>query len=220
MTVSERLFERFCVRRGISFTRLVEGATKTPDYEIVADGLSIAVEVKQLEPNAEDLAILAEAAEKKRAGYWIDMSRPRQSILDAVKQLRVQAKGRQPAMVVLYEVVGLLGYLDSDSIGQCLYGPEQIHLAVPKDATREPWVLGGSHGGGRVATKRHNTTLSAVAVLQADGPSDTICVYHNAFAALPIEPHRFRFEGVRHFAWRAPQPERLPCWVDVTSTAA
>jgi hypothetical protein len=137
-------------------------------------------------------------ASGKAASYWVNMSRARQSILDGVKQLRAYAKGGRPAIVVLYELAGLLEYLKADNIAQCLYGPRQVH----------------------VATEHHNTTLSAVAVLRTSGGTETVSVFHNAFAAVPIEPYRFRFDGVRHFAWRTPDPNRVPGWVDVTFTAA
>src|SRR5688572_28213326 len=117
MTISERYFERFCERRGIAFTRLPEGAVKMPDYEILVEGIRIAVEVKQIEPNAEDRDILAQAAHGEAASYWVDMSRARQSIRDAIKQLRAYVNGGRPAVVVLYEVVELLGHLQSDNCG-------------------------------------------------------------------------------------------------------
>jgi hypothetical protein len=220
MTSSERYFERFCERRGIAIRRLPEGPDPTPDYEIVVDGLEIVAEVKQIEPNAEDRDVLTEVTNGKAVSYWVNMSRARQSILDGVKQLRAYAKGKRPAIVVLYELAGLLEYLKADNIAQCLYGRRQVHVAVPEDAGQEGWVLGSSYGGGRVATEHHNTTLSAVAVLRTSGGTETVSVFHNAFAALPIEPYRFRFDGVRHFAWRTSDPNRLPGWVDVTITAA
>ena len=189
-----------------------------PDYEIQVDGIEIAVEVKQIEPNAGDQHILAPLAHRKATAYFVDMSRAHQSILDAAKQLRAYAKGAKPAIAVLYDTVGLLGYLDADSIARCLYGPALLHIAIPNDPNREPWVLGNSYGGGRVATEHHNTTLSAVGVLRVTGESDSVSLYHNAFAALPIDPHRFRFDGVRHLAWRAPDAKHLPSWVDITST--
>lgn len=220
MTASERYFERFCQQRGIAIRRLPEGSVKTPDYEIVVDGIELVVEVKQIEPNADERDVMSDVTERKTASYWIDMSRARQSILNGVKQLRAYAKGRRPGIVVLYEVAGLLGHLEADCIAQCLYGPEQVHVAVPTDPGREPWVLGGSYGGRRVATEHHNTTLSAVAVLRIDRERETMSVFHNAFAAFPIEADQFRFDGVRHFAWRATDARFLPGWVEVTSTTA
>jgi hypothetical protein len=71
--------------------------------------MMIAVEVKQLEPNADDRRVLGQAGRGEPAGYWVDMSRARQSILNGAKLLRAYAKGRQPAMVVLYQRVEFLG---------------------------------------------------------------------------------------------------------------
>jgi len=190
-----------------------------PDYQIFVDGLEIAAEVKQIEPNVADRAILNEVSNGRCASYWVNMSRPRPSIVDGTRQLRSYAKGRCPGIVVLYELVPLLGYLDPDTIAQTLYGPKQVHVAVPDDPGREPWVLGGSHGGGRVATEHQNTTLSAVALLQMSGETEGISIFHNTFAALPIDPRRFQFDGVRHFVWRAPDSGFLPWWVDITDGA-
>jgi hypothetical protein len=182
--------------------------------------LRSAVEVKQIEPNADDRQIMEHLAHGNAASQWVNMSRARQSILDAAMQLRAHVQDRQPGLVVLYEVTGLFGYLGGDNIAQCLYGPERIHVAVPTDPGGEPWVLGGSYGGRRIATERHNRTLSAVAVLTVSAKHETLSVFHNVFATRPIEPERFRFEGVRHFAWRSASSELLPRWVEVTATAA
>ena len=215
MTISEERFERFCARRGIPFRRVPEGPTTTPDYEIVVNGIEIVAEIKQIEPNAEDQEILRRRDRTGAAAYWVNTLRPRQSILTGVKQLRPSAKGTRPGVVVLYELVPLLGYLGADNIAHCLYGPREVHIAVPDDPRLEPWVLGSSHGGGRVATEHHNTTLSAVAVLEVRGEIEVISVFHNAFAAMPLDPDRFRFDGVRHFMWQAPDPNFLPCWVEL-----
>jgi hypothetical protein len=199
MTQSEAYFERFCKHRKIPCRRVPEAVVRTPDYEITADDVTIVVEVKQIEPNAKDRKVTEELARGDVASQWVNMSRARQSILDGTRQLRAYVRNRQPGLVVLCEVTGLFGYLDGDSIAQCLYGPKRVHVAVPTDAAQEPWVLGGSYGGGRIATDRHNTKLSAVAVLQASASYDSLTMFHNTFAARPIDPQLFRFEGVRHF---------------------
>ncbi|MDP1569606.1 MAG: hypothetical protein Q8L86_06355 [Vicinamibacterales bacterium] len=182
--------------------------------------MTIVVEVKQLEPNNGDRELAHDAVEGGSASCWVDMGRARQSILDGVKQLRAHAKGRHPALVVLYEVVDLLDYLGADSIAQCMYGPERVHVAVPHAPDAEPWVLGASYGGGRVVTASHNTTLSAVAVLRRAGDAETLSVFHNAYAAIPLNPDQFQLDGVRHFVWQARDDRHLPYWVEVTSPAA
>jgi hypothetical protein len=219
MTESEQLFERFCERRGISCERIPEATRRTPDYEIIAGDTRIKVEVKQIEPNADDRATIGKLERGQSAPQWLDMSRARQSILDAVRQLRPHVKGRQPGLVVLYETHSWLGYLDGDDMARCLYGDEIIRGRVPRHAEEEALLLESGYGGGRVATEGHNTTLSAVAVLRASPEVDGLWIYHNMFAEHPIEPRRFCFPGVRHFAWR-PQRGQMAKWVEVTESAA
>lgn len=216
MTYADRLFERFCRERGIALRRLSEGTAKTPDYEIILREVTVAVEVKQLEPNAEDQELLRELRARHTVARYENMGRARQTILDATKQLRAHAKNRMPALAVLYDTMGgLFGYLEGDCIAQCLYGAERIHVAVPTDRRGEPRMLGASLGGRRVATQKHNTTLSAVAVLQFSRSADklSLSVFHNTYAAMPLKLEQFRASDVRHFVFQAEHPGELERWV-------
>jgi hypothetical protein len=132
LTEAESLFEPFCVEHQIACQRIPEGAEKTPDYEITLAGRRIAVEVKQLEPNAQDLAFFEDLRTIGHAGGAVDTGRARSAIQDAMKQLRPYAKGRMPAVVVLYDTMGsAIGYLDADNLADCLYGEEKVHFLVP-----------------------------------------------------------------------------------------
>jgi hypothetical protein len=57
-----------------------------------------------------------------------------------------------------------------------------------------------SYGPKRKMTEAHNTSISAIGVLLATGP-DTIVlhVYHNKFAAVPLEPRLLAKHGIRQF---------------------
>src|SRR5688572_15232352 len=214
LTRADLLFERFCIERNIVCSRIPTGPDQTPDYEIRLGTKPVEVEVKQMEANEEDRAFAEKFHRTGRAAWWVDRGRARQSILDAIKQLRAYAKGRMPTIVLLYDTIGTsTGYLDSGSIAYCLYGPEQWHFAVGRDPGSHAY-LGSTFGGGRVATLQHNTTLSAVAVLREPISDQRIelLVYHNTYAALPLLPEDLRAEGVRHFMFRAPDAVRLPRW--------
>lgn len=141
MNISQRYFERFCQRRGIAFKRLPEGRAKTPDYEIYVDGAVIAAEVKQIQPNDADKAILGDVAAGKATSFFLNRSRARASIHHGVKQLRAHSDSRRPGIVVLFELAPLLGYLDAECIAQCLYGPERFHVDVPDDRAQNPMIL-------------------------------------------------------------------------------
>src|SRR5215216_1898358 len=65
-TISEMLFERFCTDTGIPFVRLEPDSSsgqRTPDYEIHLQEPPVLVEVKQIDPNREDQALLRVFAE-------------------------------------------------------------------------------------------------------------------------------------------------------------
>jgi hypothetical protein len=220
LTEGEILFEEFCRLKTISFTRIPEGASKTPDYEIVLSARTVAVEIKQLEPNAEDLAFFDDLRTKGSAGGVVDMGRARLAILDAMKQLRPYSKGRMPAMVVLYDTMGAgRGYLDPYSLSYCLYGPEKVHYAVPSDPSVDTIDLGMSRGGRSVATARHNTTLSALGVLRrfGVGTSSDLEVFHNLHAAIPLDTALWAHHKVRQFRFDVKTPGEMPEWIDCNS---
>src|SRR3990167_6353778 len=50
-TLSETLFEKFCLDSGIQLTPVPIGDTKPPDYEMILDDQRIIVEVKETRPN-------------------------------------------------------------------------------------------------------------------------------------------------------------------------
>ena len=223
MTESENLFERYCRERKIEIRRLEECSVETPDYEIQIGPLIAAVEIKQLEPNAEDKKVIDQLRQGRPVAHWENMERPRNSLHDAVDQLRTYSQRTlqpMPGIVVLFDTLGgLLGYLDSDNIAQCMYGPKCFHFGVVASDSEPSQdgleFLGASLGGRRIVTEQHNTTLSAVAVLKRSAEQLSLTVFHNKYAALPIAPSDFRVPDVTHFSYLADDPCTLPRWVKV-----
>jgi hypothetical protein len=215
MTESEILFERFCGERGVVFKRLEEGPARTPDYEISLGSGWAAVEVKQLEPNTQDRRLLIELRQQGATSQWVNMERPRQAIVDATRQLRAHGRGVMPGIVVLFDLAGgLLGYLGADSIAQSLYGARRVHVADVAGQALE--VLGVSFGGRRAATEQHNTTLSAVAVMRLFRNDEmSLTIFHNRFAAIPLDPSELQVQDVEQFAWKQETAAVLPRWVRV-----
>ena len=179
MTHSEALFERFCRERGIEFRRLPEGATRTPDYEISIAPGPVVVEVKQVEPNAKEQTLLSELRRRGRASHWVNMSRPRQAIRQAARQLRAYRGSLTLGLAVLFDTAGgMLGSLGADSITQALYGQRRIHVIDRPGGQVE--VVGLSLGGWGVASPTRNTQLSAVGVLRLfQDNSLSLTVFHN-----------------------------------------
>ena len=54
MTVSETLFEQYCLQGNISLRRLTPDGGKTPDFELTLEGEKVIVEVKELRPNDDE----------------------------------------------------------------------------------------------------------------------------------------------------------------------
>jgi hypothetical protein len=54
-TFAEYLFERYCDEHGIACARIPETTTKTPDYELFPTSSPVVVEIKDIEPNAEEI---------------------------------------------------------------------------------------------------------------------------------------------------------------------
>jgi hypothetical protein len=197
------------------FKRLEEGPAPTPDYEIRLGSGWAAVEVKQLEPNTQDRKLLSELRQQGAVSHWVNMERPRKAIVDATKQLRAHGRGVMPGIVVLFDLAGgLLGSLGEDSIAQSLHGARRLHVAdVPG---QPPEVLGVSFGGRRAATEQHNTTLSAVAVMRLFRNDEmSLTIFHNRFAAIPVDPSDLQVRDVEHFAWKQESGAVLPRWVRV-----
>jgi hypothetical protein len=68
-------------------------------------------------------------------------------------------------------------------------------------------------GGRRVATERHNTTLSATGVLRLfQNGRVSLAVFHNCYAALPLNPNDLRVPDVEQFVWATEPGEALPWW--------
>jgi hypothetical protein len=65
-TEPETLFEKFCNTHGILFKSIpYEKDGRTPDYEIIINNPKIIVEVKQIDPNEEEIKKRDELREKK-----------------------------------------------------------------------------------------------------------------------------------------------------------
>ena len=165
--VSELLFEDYCTRAGIHWTRIAEGQGKTPDYELVVDDRTIIAEVKEITQNKE--ARESYRLQKER-GYGTVLggkpgARVRKKITDSSPQIKARTADRHPGLLVLY---------DNGGTG---FGP---HKKMAADA---------------------NTSISAIGALVVTAPDLVLGfhVYHNPFAAVPIEPAILARRGIPQF---------------------
>lgn len=220
-TESETYFEAFCRRNGIELLPVPVGADKTPDYTLTIRDSLIVVEVKQVEPAADELESDRLVAER---GYGNVISRTpgkmvRRKIADCAPQIRARTHGKYPGLLVLWERGHCAGrHTEPYHITVAMEGFEQMVLTVPPLGSGEsPSVVGMKHGGSRKMTPDANTSISAVALLCAPGPGRMLLqVFHNRHAAVPLDPALLKSPEVVHYAARVQPPQRTE-WIEITS---
>lgn len=218
-TISETLFERFCTETGIQFTRLSPDSSvgrRTPDYEVYLQEPPVLVEVKQIDPNREDQALrrlLADTGEYSFSGVPGDRLRGR--ISKAGSQLRSRTKPDQPTLVVVYNNVDVLrGFTGPHAVMSAMYGLYQAVIKTSRGLGARVLSVARRLGGGRSMTPEHNTTVSGLAVLFEGPEGPYLVVYHNRFAARPLQPDILRHPRIFQRCIREGDGSEFPEWVD------
>jgi hypothetical protein len=83
-------------------------------------------------------------------------------------------------------------------------GFEQVLVNVPPLASGlRPSFAGMKHGGSRKMTEDANTSISAVALLCMPAENEMLLqVFHNRYAAIPLEPMLLSSAEVTHYVLR------------------
>jgi len=102
-TESETYFEDFCRRNGFVLLPVAVTTTKTPDYTLTVGGQLVVVEVKEIQPTAEELE--SERLAKERGyGNAIHVTpgkSVRRKIADCSKQIKARTQGQHPGLLSL-----------------------------------------------------------------------------------------------------------------------
>ncbi len=219
MNKSETLFEHFCTQNVIKYKRIPTGENKTPDFVIWLDSIQVIVEVKQIDPNSKDLQTLKKPPEDwDESDLYDEMpgERVRLKIKSAMPQLRRRAKNQHPAIIVLLDNVHLWSeLLDSYAVRVAMYGIETILISSKVAPESGAEVLSRWHGSRRKVSAKHNTTLSAVAVVREKDNAICLDIYHNMFACIPLSPDLLRLPSVKHYALEVEPYGQFPDWIEV-----
>jgi hypothetical protein len=221
-TQSEKWFEGYCANSGITCKRISEEYSKTPDYDLTIDGQRIIVEVKEISRNKEERESDRLLSER---GYGSVLShtpgaRVRKKITDSSTQIKARTHSIYPSILVLCDLKfgcgQIAGHLDPYNIRVAMYGLEQIHMAVPRDHSVSPYATGMSYGPKRKMTEDHNTSISAIGVLFTPGPNEIVLhIYHNKFAAVPLDPRLPAKHGICQFKLEEEVPANTAKWEEV-----
>lgn len=220
-TISEELFERFCKENTIQLSR-IEVSTipgkKEPDYEIATSLGTVLVEVKQFDPNPEELRLQKQLEDRG----WTDAfggepgAKVRLKIQSAAKQLKSRGAGSVPSMVVLYNNVPINSRgTDPYEIKTAMYGMEKIDLSVTSNISGVS-VKDRGFGPKRKMTPKSNTSISAVAALYSGLEQQLLmCVFHNIYATMPLNIEAFQGEKIKHYAIADKVPGQFQEWKEI-----
>jgi len=191
-TVSERLFAGFCDTNGVRYSRVIPGVGRSPDFVITLGGVEVTCEVKQIDPNAEDLKELAELRQTGSAGRFV-ANRLRGKLKDVSAQLKKASRAGHPTLLVVYDNTPFKTYSDHADVVRAMFGRHSVTVLVPDDPSLPTAALAPFLGADRGIGPAHNTAVSAVAIL--DGSLDraaALRVYHNPHTAVRLDPALFK----------------------------
>jgi len=222
-TTSEVFFEQFCTQRGIRWEPIATKAAageKTPDYAVFPKDTKVIAEIKEIQENATE----RQQREKLLEVEWSMFGersakvgdRARHIITTAAKQLRQVAKGKFPAMIVIYNPSFLLSHhTEPHAIKAAMYGFDQIVLALaPINMRKKPRLIDRKSGPGRKMGTQFNTTISAVSVINGEG----LTIYHNVFAAIPLNAEVFSGIAEQQFTLGERRSGEFDTWQEITAT--
>jgi hypothetical protein len=219
-TTSELFFEQLCTKRGIRWEQIATQAAageKTPDYAVFPKDTKVIAEIKEIQENAaerrqrDQLAKVGWSTFGERGVKVGD--RARDIITTAAKQLRRMAKGKFPAIIVIYNPSFLLSHhTEPHAIKAAMYGFDQIVLGLaPIHMRKKPRLIDRKSGPGRKMGTQFNITISAVAVIDGEG----LTMYHNVFAAIPLPVELFSGIAATQLTLGEKQPGDFDTWQKV-----
>lgn len=187
-TISEELFAQFCATSGVPCERVLTGAGRTPDFRIRLGDTQVTCEVKQINPNAEDVAELQELGGRDAVGRSVP-NRMRDKLKDVSAQLKAASRDGCPTLLVVYDNTPFKMYTSPSDVVQAMFGHDSVSISISGNTTvvSEPFF-----GGNRGLTPSQNTSVSALAILDG-GPDGSLAlrVYHNPFALVPLRAELF-----------------------------
>ena len=174
MTTSERLFERYCDLHGLSFERVAEGASPTPDYLVVLGGVPTVFEIKQLDDDESFSSVRA----TRTLGDHV-----RAKINEARGQVRSAAQRGSPAILLIYNNLDPLqafGTEQHDFVA-AMYGEPTVTVSVETGA-----ILDSYEGRNKSFRAGKNEAFSAVGHLKQGSAGPHVHLYENVYAKVPL----------------------------------
>lgn len=186
-TISEQLFEKLCLNKGICYERIPETDTKTADYILTIHGVTIIAEVKQLDFNEKDEQIKTYWGKANGPPVESPAVRIQELLNRGYPQIKTSSKDQLPAIIVLFNNAGAWNKIDIFAVSKAMFGSYGIVLGLKPD--QKITEIGRGYLGKRKTTKDSFRSLSAVGVIDGGSSQNlSFACYHNPFAKNPIEP--------------------------------
>jgi len=164
------------------------GSVRTPDFAIWLGGVRVVCEVKQIDPNAEDLEESETVGSGEATGRFVP-NRLRGKLKDVSGQLKAASLAGCPTLLVVCDNTPFKMYSLHFDVVQAMFGAHSVVVSIPKEEGCPPIVSEPFFGGNRGLTPRQNTSVSALAILDSGSLSQpTLRVYHNPYAAVVLRP--------------------------------
>ena len=212
-TKSEKLFESFCNNNRIEAKKISETNENTPDYEVKIDSKLVICEIKQLDVKKEESRERDKVLQGHAIVYY-PLNRTSNKLLDISRQVKEYAKKQIPTIVVLYNNVPLLEYLNHDEIFEAMFGSETNVVTFKNDEILN--ISQPSHGGNRRFTQTHNTSVSALAVLENKNDGILLMrVYHNPFAQVPLNPEICKSLPIKQYIYKKNAVNNFGSWQQI-----
>jgi hypothetical protein len=190
-TLSEHMLEEWFDRHGIEWRRIRVArnpGNRRPDYALRAAGKRCIIEVKELTQNDEDKRLVENARSGIVEARWVAPGkRLRPAIRSGEGQLRKFSARGFPTIICVFDTTA--SFHDTDfHVRAAMYGDETLRLIIPEGSDTAHFV-GSGPGRNAMLRRDERNTISAVALLRHPSGSDPVIdLYHNPFAAIPIDP--------------------------------
>jgi hypothetical protein len=147
-------------------------------------------------------------------------NRVRKKIADSSAQIKARTREVYPSILVLCDLKGgcgqVAGHLDPYNVRVAMYGLEQINVVVPRDPDKTAYAAAMTYGPKRKMTEEDNTSISAIGVLSTPRASEIVLhVYHNKFAAVPLDPWLLAKRGISQFSLKDQAPSDTAKWEEL-----
>jgi hypothetical protein len=174
-TISENLFENFCIHHKLNYQRVAENTDKTPDYHLRFGEITVAVEIKQIESLE---GFNPGGVSSRTAGSHV-----RQKISEARQQLQPVARSGIATILLIHNTVDplqLFGTEQHDFLS-AMYG--ELTIRIDRFTLEKSPMF---HGRNARFRQDANTSFSGVGHLRRTIDGAHITVYENVYASQPL----------------------------------